>query len=275
MHFVLFALDYTTSYFGDSSTMAGKVTTDMMKSFNGTGDVVSWLKKAKLVAKLQGVKDLATFVPLFLEGDALALYLQLSEEEQSKIAIIEKKLLEAFTDGPFVAYGKLVKKRWEGEQVDVFANEIRRLGGLAGFEGVGLDRLVTLTFVNGFPDSISCELQQLAGIFEMEMSDIISRARVLTANKSAMGTMIAAAAHGDRYQGQGQGASQQYNREDTRSFRGMCYRCGGPHMAKFCKTKPRGEIVCYRCNKPGHVAAQCNQGNEYRVTGAPAAIHHQ
>ena len=255
--------------------MACKVNTDMMKAFNGNGDVVSWLKKAKLVARLQGVKDLAAFVPLFLEGDALALYLQLSDEEQLKIGSIEKRSLEAFTDSPFVAYGKLMKKRWEGEQVDVFENEIRRLGGLAGFEGTGLDRVVKLTFVNGFPDTISCELQQSTGLFEMEMSDIIYRARILTANKSVASSMsmVAAAATGDRYQGQGASQQMQHNRDDSRTFRGSCYRCGGPHMAKFCKSKSRGELVCYRCNRPGHVATQCNQGNDSWMTGAPAAIH--
>ena len=49
--------------------------------------------------------------------------------------------------------------KWTGEPVDVYANEVRRLAGLAGFSGDGLERIVKLTFVNGFPDNISIELQ--------------------------------------------------------------------------------------------------------------------
>lgn len=60
-----------------------RVTTEMLKVLTGDGDVVAWLQKVKLVARLQGVKDLATFLPLYLEGDALALFLQLSEQEQA------------------------------------------------------------------------------------------------------------------------------------------------------------------------------------------------
>ena len=57
--------------------MAGKVkiSSDMMQCFTGEGDVVAWLKKGKLVAKLMGIEDLASFLPLYLEGSALALYL--------------------------------------------------------------------------------------------------------------------------------------------------------------------------------------------------------
>lgn len=261
--------------------MASKITTDMIKSFSGTGDVVAWLAKVKLVASLKNIEDIAKFVPLFLEGDALALYLQLSDNERSNYQNIEKRLLEAFTDSPFVAFSKLTQKRWGGEQVDVFANELKRLGGLAGFSGTGLDRLVRLTFVNGFPDSISCELQQMSGAFEVELSDLISRARVLTANKTGAGMISAAVVHEGRPMVMTRTEPSQNQR--PRAFRGSCYRCGGPHMARFCNnSQVEKEIVCYRCNEVGHIASRCsqigngatsqrNQGNGSWVARAPAA----
>lgn len=61
-----------------------KISMDMVKVFSGDGDVVSWLKKVSLVAKLKDVTDLASFIPLYLEGDALALYLELPEEAQKR-----------------------------------------------------------------------------------------------------------------------------------------------------------------------------------------------
>ena len=46
------------------------VTSDMIKPFTGEGELVAWLKKVKLVAKLQ------CFLPFYM-GDALAIYLEM------------------------------------------------------------------------------------------------------------------------------------------------------------------------------------------------------
>ena len=114
--------------------MAAKVSSEFIRPFTGEGNCVAWLTKVKLVAKLQNITDLSSFIPLYLEGDALSVYLELSESEQASAARIEAKLKEVFTDGPFVAYRKLTSMRWNGDSVDVYANEIRRLAGLAGFQ---------------------------------------------------------------------------------------------------------------------------------------------
>ena len=61
------------------------VSTDMIKPYNGSGDVVAWIKKVKLVARLKRVNDVASLLPLYLEGDALALYLEMSDDDQINI----------------------------------------------------------------------------------------------------------------------------------------------------------------------------------------------
>ena len=91
--------------------------------------------------------DLASFLPLYLEGDALAVYLEMKEKDQTNIDL-EARLKEAFTDSPYIAYARLINVRWTGEPVDVFATEIRRLAGLAGFQGVGLEKIINLAFIN-------------------------------------------------------------------------------------------------------------------------------
>ena len=65
----------------------------------------------KLVTKLQNITALVSFMLLYLEGAALAIYLEMKESEQADAGKIEIRLKEAFTDGPFVAYGKLVNMR--------------------------------------------------------------------------------------------------------------------------------------------------------------------
>ena len=42
---------------------------------------MAWLKKVKLVAKLQNIADLATFLPLYLEVDVLAIYLEMKKKK--------------------------------------------------------------------------------------------------------------------------------------------------------------------------------------------------
>ena len=70
--------------------------------------------------------------------------------------------------------------RWAGEHVDVYANKIRQLAGLAGFQGVGLERFTKLAFVIDFPNAISIELQQAPKIETLSMGDLLAQARVLT-----------------------------------------------------------------------------------------------
>ena len=81
---------------------------DVIPPFSGEGDVAGWIKKVKLVAKLQKVQDLASFIPLFLHGDALVLYLEMSNEDQVRAEQIEMRLVMTFTEGPFEEYEKLI-----------------------------------------------------------------------------------------------------------------------------------------------------------------------
>ena len=78
---------------------------NMIKPFCGEGDMVAWLKKVELVAKLQKIEDVATVIPLFLEGDALAMYLEMNERDADMIRL---KLTKAFAEGPFGAYERLI-----------------------------------------------------------------------------------------------------------------------------------------------------------------------
>lgn len=244
--------------------MSGKVkiSSDMMRCFDGSSDIVAWLKKARLVAKLTEIKDLASFIPLYLEGAALALYLEMSEKDQTDVEKIEYRLKEAFAQGKFEAYRKLTGVRWTGEQVDVFANETRRLAGLAGWKGDGLELAVKLAFVTGFPDRVSTELKQVKDFDEVSVSDLISRARVLVSGNSGGSQEVAAvAARGPPTVVKHDPARiASGSKGGPRGFKGRCFRCGGPHMARECK-EPRPPITCYRCGKEGHMAYHCEQGN--------------
>jgi len=270
---------------------APKITREMIKSFDGEGDLVSWLAKAKLVAKLAKITDLASFLPLYLEGDALAVYLEMSDADQASSDSIVKKLKEVFTDGPFVAYSKLSKTRWSGEPVDVYATEIRRLVALSGLKDDGAETLIKLAFVNGFPEAIRVELQQVEGIDGLKVSDLLSRARILVGNQAET---VGAIAHSQsssvrrsfgsasnkhaRSQPEVAGAVAQSHVNQSSSygggnrgrsasgtgrggFRGKCFNCDGPHMARNCPEKAGKSNSCYICGQEGHLSYNCPSEN--------------
>ena len=62
--------------------MAGLQIKDFLQPFDGFGDVVQWLTKVDVVAKLRKIKNVAEDIPLFLEGAAFAVYNEIAEEEK-------------------------------------------------------------------------------------------------------------------------------------------------------------------------------------------------
>ena len=55
-----------------------RISGDVIKPFSGKGDVA----EKRLVARLQKVDDVASLLLLYLEGDALALYMEMEETSQ-------------------------------------------------------------------------------------------------------------------------------------------------------------------------------------------------
>ena len=240
-----------------------RISTDMIRTFKGEGDICAWLKKVELVVKLTGHKDEALFIPLYLEEGALAVYMEMEEEDQKDASKIKDKLIEAFSDSAFVAYNKLTSAKWTGEAVDIYVNELRRLAGLAGFTGASCETIVKLAFVTGFPDDISTELQQIPKIKQVHMTEVLTRARILVANRG-MATSVAAVSLKDRdkenYSSKGQhGVGYPRKDERQKSFNGKCFHCQGAHMIKDCPEKPVRRILCYRCGEEGHISTGCNQ----------------
>ena len=196
------------------------------------------------MAVLKKIDDEAKFLPLYLEGHALAIYLEMDETERRDPATIKNRLKEVFCNGPFVAYAKLTSMKWGGEEVDVYANEIRRLAGLARLEGPFLEHIVKLTFINGLPDYISVQLQQVGGILDSLLAEILTKAWVLTAHKATSGAVAAVATDWRPSRREGRERASKTLPPGSGGFRGKCFECGGaPHGATLHGQDPESHTV--------------------------------
>ena len=114
-----------------------------------------------------------------------------------------------------------------------------------------MEQLVKLTFITGFPDSISVELQQIQGIENMTVSDVIGRARILAASSGTASKNIVAVA-GTR--------AEEEKKEVKREER---------------KEEEKRNFVCHRCGREGHGWRQCSYdyyGKKKEVQVAGAAL---
>ena len=248
--------------------------TDLLRPFDGRGDVLEWLNKLELVASLRGLDKLENVIPLFLEGSAYSLYVELSKTDKRSVDAIKRKLVDAYGLNPYVAYEQFIRRVWSSEPVDVYLTDLRRLARLAD---VSCDKLIRKAFVVGLPASVSRELRASSRINELSLPELVDRARVLLAELPAIDKSIGAVGVGRPGKAEHSSVGSKFStrvsvvESEPRAGKAKpmrCFRCGGPHMMRYCPDKPKFE--CWTCGKEGHSARQCEQGNG--VGGATAAV---
>ena len=163
--------------------MANIKLTDVVRPFDGTSCVIEWLEKFELITKLKKTEDLHIVLPMFLEGNALAVYTELSENQKKDVKDIKGALRNAFSVNPFQAYEQFTKRVWRDEPVDVYMTELRKLARIAG---VGSDELLLRAFVTGLPDVVSRELRAMSEIETLALPNVVDRARALMSDPSGI-----------------------------------------------------------------------------------------
>lgn len=247
-----------TSYHGIS--MASVKLSDIIQKYedSSSGDFSEWLEKLELVAKLQDITELQTFLPLFLAGPAFAVYKQLSESDKETYESLKAALLVAFGVNCYAAYDQLQKRvLQEGEPVDVYLADIKRLVAQMGQQDA--EPLLKCAFMAGLPVEINMQLRSLACVERLCLSELVTRARMMMSTKNSELACASGA---------------------VPKSRSGCFTCGNPkHRAR---DSPKKQVrKCYACGEPGHFARQCLkkvswQGNDQGGASAPdVPPHHQ
>ena len=117
-------------------------------------------------------------LPAFLRGDAFKVYKNLPEAEKRDFQAISDALTAAFGVDEHMAFCTLVSRRWkDGESVDVYAAELKRLASVAKSD----ERTVRMVFMSGLPDKVGTQLKTTPGIKAMDFKQVVELAREVMA----------------------------------------------------------------------------------------------
>lgn len=227
-----------------TGTGAAVKLTDIIGRFDGRSDFSEWIKRFELVADLQGITKLESFLPLFLIGDAYSLYESLNDADKKKYETTKSALTKAFCPTMFAAFEAFTTRRYQhGEAVDVYLSDLRRLGKLVASDLP--DNWIKCAFLAGLPEEVKLQMKAATAVDSMDLSKVVDRARTIMSVVEAPLTGMVAK------------TKVEYStRQPLRPPR-KCFLCGEiSHLARSCPLRKK-TVTCFACGEAGHRVAEC------------------
>lgn len=151
------------------------------KSF-ASGDAIEWFTRYEICCKANDWKDGTPVLklPTLLEGEALAVWLELSEEQQADYKAAKKAICEAMMPMEFVSLDDFHRRKLRpGEAVSIFLHDLKKLleQSMPGLEETAKEKLVLHQFLAGLPDNVSKQLRATGEVLKLDVA--VARTRLL------------------------------------------------------------------------------------------------
>ena len=151
------------------------------KLFSG-GDVKDWFQRFEICARANGweAATKATRLPTLLEGEALAIWLELSNEQQEDYKIAKEEIEKAMKPMGFVSLDDFHRRKLQpGEALSVFVHDLKKLidQAIPNMAKEAKEPLLLHQFLTGLPGPITRQLRASGDIKTLEAA--MTRARLL------------------------------------------------------------------------------------------------
>jgi hypothetical protein len=140
-----------------------------------SGDVNEWFKRFEICCSANDWNDAtkALKLPTLLEGEALAVWLELSEETQKSYSEAKKQIIAKMVPQSFVSLDDFHKRRLHiGEPISVYVHELKKLldHAMPTLDTGARDQLLLHQFLAGIPRDISKPIRAASDVKTLDQA---------------------------------------------------------------------------------------------------------